>query len=477
MEDSSATPCDICRLSAKDLGRLYRDRTLSPVEVAEATVARASALNPILHAFITLTPEVAIAQAKQAERELRRADAPALTGIPVSIKDLLPTKGIRTTRGSLIWKDWIPDFDAPIVERLHRAGAVLIGKTNTSEMGWKADTTNLLTKGAVNPWQEDRTAGGSSGGAAAAVAVGIGPIAQGSDGAGSIRIPASFCGVFGFKPTYGRLPVFPATTLDPLTHLGPITRTVDDAKLFLHATEGEDSRDRGSVMASQSQLSRADEGRVASMRCAWLASVGEIKAEPNVREVAEDAAEIFQEIASGVDAAALDLNRSLDILNVLWCTGQAAMHDHDWDQVATMVDPGRVEIIESGREYSGVEVALAHRERASLFQQLHEFMEQYDLLLTPTVPISAFPAGQPCPERVGGQPTGLLEWTPFTFPFNLTGQPAASVPCGFTAEGLPVGLQIVGRYGEDGAVLAAAAEFENRRPWLKEADSPPSRFL
>src|SRR6185312_14722311 len=235
-------------LTANELRGLYRSRSLSPVEVTRAVLERIDRINPVLKAFVTVTPERAMADARRAEHAyVSGGSVPALAGIPYSLKDLTPTKGIRTTRGSLLWKDWVPDFNTPIGERLQAAGGVLLGKTNTPELGWKGESTNRVIGSTLNPWNRERTPGGSSGGASAAVAAGLGPLAQGTDGAGSVRIPASFAGVFGLKPTFGLVPYYPTSAVEALAHIGPLTRTVRDGALMLNIMAGSDWRDRNSL--------------------------------------------------------------------------------------------------------------------------------------------------------------------------------------------------------------------------------------
>src|SRR3954464_7218906 len=271
----------ITYLSATELIDLYRQRQLSPVEVARSTLDRINRVNPTINAFTTITDELALNQAAEAERAYANGTAAPLAGVPMSIKDLTPTRGIRTARGSLVDPNWIPETDAPVVERLYAAGAVMLGKTNTPELGWKGDSGNRVFGPTFNPWLRDRTAGGSSGGAAAAVAAGLGPLAQGSDGAGSIRIPAAFCGTFGFKQSFGLVPQFPPSAVGDLSHLGPITRTVRDAALMLNAIVGADARDSLSWSSGVDYL-RAIDGPIRGLRVAWSPTLGYAAVEPEV---------------------------------------------------------------------------------------------------------------------------------------------------------------------------------------------------
>lgn len=457
---------EICFLSALELRELYRSRKLSPVEVTEAILTRIERFNPRLVAFITVTADIALTQARAAERAYAPGGEPGLlAGIPVSIKDLTPTKGIRTTRGSLLYEDWIPDEDAPFVERIHAAGAVLLGKTNTPEFGWKADTTNRIVGSTHNPWQYGKTPGGSSGGGAAAVAAGMGPLSQGSDGGGSIRIPGSYCGIFGYKPSFGLVPQYPPSAFGDLSHLGPMTRTVRDAALLLDATAGGDPRDRLSWSSGTDYVASC-EGGIAGLRVAWSPDLGYATLDPAVREATERAARHFDDLGCHVEEVSPGLDRPDDIWWNLWTSGNAAVHIDDFDRVRDRIDPGRIPLIEYGRTLTGPELAQQQILRNTYYVGMHRFMEQYDLLLTPTMATTAFTAGTNGPTEIAGKPMAYGgDWAPFCSPFNLTGQPAASVPCGFDETGLPIGLQIVGRWHDDVTVLRAAAAFESVAPW------------
>ena len=395
---------------------------------------------------------------------------PPLAGIPTSIKDLVSMTGVRTTRGSLLYKDWVPDYDAPIIERLHEAGAVMLGKTNLPELGWKGDSTNRIIGSTHNPWKLGRTAGGSSGGGTAAVAAGLGPLAQGSDGAGSIRIPSSFCGIYGLKPSWGLIPQYPASAVELFSHLGPMTRTVADSALMLNIMAGADPRDRLSFPTETDYLASL-EGGIAGLRVAWSPDLGYALIDPEVRDIVAKAALRFEELGCHVEEAHPDLEDPWEsIVHIIWASAFAGLHLHDLDAVRDQIDPGLVRVIEQGLQLSGAEVAIAYARRNDYYHAWRQFMERYDLLLTPTLPVTAFTAGDDYPGQINGQPTTYLSWTAFTYPFNITGQPAATVPCGFASDGLPVGLQIVGRWRDDVTVLRASAAFEALAPW---ADKRP----
>lgn len=457
---------DLCYLSALELRDRYCKHELSPVEVTEAVLDRIDRLNPRLNAFVTITPELALAQARTAEQAYAGSDPPLLAGIPASLKDLTVTKGIRTTRGSLLYRDWVPDYDAPIAERLYAAGAVMLGKTNTPEFGWKGDSGNRVAGPTHNPWMHGRTAGGSGGGAATAVAAGLGPLSQGTDGAGSIRIPSAFCGLYGIKPSWGLVPQYPASAVELLSHAGPISRTVRDAALMLDALAGADPRDRLSLPAQAGYL-EAVEGGVEGLCVAWTPDLGYAAVDPDVREVAARAAARFAELGCRVEEAHPGLPDPWEIVDTIWAAAFAGLYLHNLDEVGDSLDPGLLEVIERGRTRSAAELALAYARRNDYYHGWRAFMQDYDLALTPALPVTAFPAGHDHPGQIDGRPVTYLGWTAFTYPFNITGQPAATVPCGFAQNGLPVGLQIVGRWRDDTAVLRASAAFESLAPWAE----------
>ncbi len=459
-----AARLELCFLPATELLAEYRRRALSPVEVVDAVLEQIDRLDPRLHAFITVTAEEARQQALEAEYAYAHGDRRPLLGVPVSIKDVTPVAGVRWTSGSLLWKDRIATEDAPIVERLRAAGAVIIGKTNTPELGWKGDSGNRLIGPTRNPWHLERTAGGSSGGAAAAVAAGMGPLAQGTDGAGSVRIPASFCGIVGFKPSFGLVPYYPPSAVELLAHVGPMARTVTDAALMLAVMAGPDPRDRNSLPDTGVDFTRLEDG-VRGKRLLWLARVGEVPVEREVAEIARRATAAFEELGCLIDEWTEPLEDPYPVLDVLWSSAMAAVHRDDYEQVRELLDPGRCQVIERGFGWRGVDVAWALAERSRYADRLRRELEAYDFVLSPTTPVTAFAAGADHPGSIAGYPTTYLNWTPFTYPFNFTGQPAISVPAGFTSAGLPVGLQIVGRWRDDLGVLRAAYAFERLRPW------------
>lgn len=466
----------IAYLSASELRKLYCAKALSPVEVTRFILDRIERLNPALNAFTVVTSDLALKQASEAERAYASDAAPPLAGIPTSIKDLTPTRGIRTARGSLIDPGWVPDDDAPIVERLYASGAVMLGKTNTPELGWKGDSGNRVFGPSFNPWNLEKTPGGSSGGAAAAVAAGLGPLAQGSDGAGSIRIPAAFCGIFGFKQSFGLVPQYPPSAVGDLSHLGPMTRTVRDAAMMLNAMAGADASDRLSWSSGIDYTRDLDTG-VRGCRVAWSPTLGYARVVSDVLETTERAAMAFRELGCEVEQVDPNLPDPANVLDVIWSGSLAGHFAGRLNQVRDLLDPGLLTVIDRAASLSASDMAHALQLRNTYYTGMREFMElqRFDLLLTPTLPVTAFAAGLDEPEGWQRATLAPLDWTPFTFPFNLTGQPAATVPCGVDRNGLPVGLQIVGRWRDDSTVLRAASAFETAMPWadLRPPLDPP----
>lgn len=437
--------------NAVELAARIRAREISPVEVVRDALDRIERLDPALRAFVTIDPEGALAAAREAERT---PPVGPLHGVPVAVKDLSLTRGLRTTFGSLLHRDFVPDQDSVSVERLRRAGAVIVGKTNTPEFGWKGVTDNRLGPPTVNPWNRERTAGGSSGGSAAAVAAGMVPLAEGTDGAGSIRIPAAFCGVVGMKPTFGRVPRHPVPDLYyTLSHTGPLTRTVADAELMLEVLAGPDPRDPWCLTEAMGEA-------LPPRRVAWSPDLGYARVEPEVARVALAAA---RKLPWELEEAHPGFPDPEDVELGIWCTVYAARFGELDPAQRGLMDPGLVEVIDQGMRMPASELARGSLARTRLWETVERFFRTYDLLVTPTMPVVAFPASQQHPLPVD-KPT-LFGWTPFTYPFNLTGLPALTVPAGLTSEGLPVGLQIIGRRGADRQVLAAGAAFEQAAPW------------
>jgi aspartyl-tRNA(Asn)/glutamyl-tRNA(Gln) amidotransferase subunit A len=457
---------DLCYTPATELSRLIRAKALSPVELMRAVLDRIERLNPQVNAFATLLADAALEGAKQAEAAVMRGEARgALHGLPVTIKDLAYTKGIRSMFGSRTLEHLVPEHDSPFVPRLRAAGAIVIGKTTTPEFGWKATGDSPLTGSTRNPWNTLMTSGGSSAGAAVAVALGFGPIHQGSDGAGSIRIPSSFCGIVGLKPSYGRVPVWPVGNSDQTSHTGPMTRTVADAALMLSVMAGPDEWDRTSAEGRPAdyvgELARGVQGA----RIAFSPDLGTLRVDPDVAAVVRDAARAFEQAGAHVEEVNPGFADSSRIIRVMWSAHMAGNNAKYLKGWRDRMDPGFVACIEDGLRVSYPEYHDARGAKIAMWDTMRPLWERYDFLLTPTVSVTALPVGRINPADWPQHAWDWLPWASFSYPFNFTGQPAATVPAGFTPAGLPVGLQIVGRRFADLEVLQMAAAFEQVRPW------------
>jgi aspartyl-tRNA(Asn)/glutamyl-tRNA(Gln) amidotransferase subunit A len=457
-------------MSAIELLDAYRSKKLSPVEVTRAVLERISEVNSKINAIVTLTSDLALEQAKAAEEAYKRGEAAALAGVPMTIKDLIATKGIRTTFGSLLFEDYVPDEDAVLVERLRDAGVVILGKTNVPEFGLVAVTDNLIFGPALNPWDTKKTVGGSSGGAAAGVVAGLGPLAVGNDGGGSIRIPSSLCGSFGIKPHFGRIPSGPKPYhgWESMNAEGPITRTVADAALMMDVMAGPDDRDRMSLPASGVNYLESIKGGVKGLKVAYTSDLAVAAVEPEVVEITKKAAFAFSELGCDVvedDPGIFDMAQDLTVMVIL---ETVTAHEHHLEEATEKMYTLYKPFLELMDVFSGRDRVRVDYNREEMWDRIRRFFEKYDLLLTPTAACPAFDfkeGGMLGPETINGVEQNPASWIGFTFPFNFTGQPAASIPCGFSAGGLPVGLQIVGRRYDEPTVLRAAAAFEAARPW------------
>ena len=470
-------PSDLCFVPAVDLLRLYRARKVSPLEVMQAVLARIDAVNPKLNAYVTLARESALAEARKATAALKRRTAtPPLFGIPVSIKDLTPTRGLRTTWGSKIFEHHVPEEDALIVERLRAAGAIVVGKTNTPEFGAGGNTFNAVFGATRNPWNPALTCGGSSGGAAVALATGMGPLAQGSDTGGSLRTPAAFCGVVGFRTTPGLVPYYPkALAWDSIGVTGPMARTVTDTALMLSVIAGPDDRAPLSYDVDTRQLLAATKRpSVKGWRVAWTPDLnGLIPVDADVAAVAARAVRVFRSLGAKVEHACPDFSEVNEIVlgtRGISMVANLAQHLPRWKN---QMQKGLVWNIEQGLSLTPVQIGRAETLRTELWHRVRGFMETRDLLILPTVAVPPFPVEQPYPTEINGKPLdNYTQWFFLTYGITLTGLPAISVPCGFTRDGLPVGLQIVGRRRQEAAVLRAAAAFEEAAPWVDKI--PPT---
>ena len=458
---------ELCYMPAAEMAAAIREKRLSPVEVVEAVLARIEQINPRLNAYCTVTADAARAAARDAEAAVMRdGTLGILHGVPVSIKDLVTTKGTRTTWGSKMFEHFVPEEDAPAVIRLKQAGAIILGKTNTPEFGFKGVTDNPVFGPSRNPWSLGHTPGGSSGGGAAAVAAGMGPLAVGTDGGGSIRIPCSCCGIFGLKPTLGRVAAAPVYGgLDTLSHTGPMTRTVRDAALMMNAIAGPDSRDISSLPGEGTDYTAGLDRGVAGLRAAWTPDWGYAAMDPETRRIADAGAKRFEEIGCRVEESAPGFTNPEHPFNVIFTAGYAARFGDKLAEWRDRLDPGFVFLIEAGMHWSAVDFINAANWRRTLSDSVCALFNRYDLLLTPTLTAPPLPVGVNFYTEIGGRKVSPTGWFAFTFPMNLTGFPAATAPCGWTADGLPVGLQIIGPRFAETLVLRAAAAFEALAPW------------
>ena len=458
---------DLCFLPATLLAPMIRAKQVSPVEVMQAILNRVERLEPKINAFAYFDGDRALDRAKAAESQLARGAAQgALFGLPVTIKDLAVTGDMPTERGSWIEKGNQPDTDAPFVQRLKMAGAIPLGKTTTSEFGWKGVSQSPLTGITHNPWAHGLNAGASSAGAGAAAAAGYGPLHQGSDGAGSVRMPAHFCGIFGLKPSFGRVPNWPVPSNDQTSHIGPMTRTVADSALMMETISGPHPWDHYSLESPPSPYVRKLDGAsVKGLRVAWSPNLGHARVDPDVAALAEAGAKVFEEMGARVEEVTPSWGpQGPELIRFFWAAHELGYQKFlpEW---RNKMDPGLVACIESAANHSAADYVAMRVRKLSYVEAIHRFFEDYDLLLTPAVSVAAFPADRLMPEDWPDHPWDWVQWAEFSYPFNMSHNPAASVPCGFTEKGLPVGLQIVGPRMRDLAVLQASAAFEAASPW------------
>lgn len=462
--------------SAFEIREMVSSKQVSPVELTQLFYNRIEKLDTQLNAYLTLNYDEAMRLAREAETAVARGDnLGPLHGVPISIKDLELTKGIRTTSGSLHFKDRVPDEDSIVVERVRKAGAIILGKTNTPEFGHKGTTENLLGDACRNPWNTERTPGGSSGGAAAALAAGLCSLATGSDGGGSIRIPASFCGLYGIKPTQGRVPRYGGASAPILANQtsqsGPLSRTVRDSALLLQVLAGHDSRDPGSIRDAPPDFLAALRKGVSGLKVAWSSDYGYAPVEPEVIEVCARAAKVFEELGCTVEDTDLALDAPTEPFKTIFSVNTYAAMGSAVDEFEHEFTDYFMDNMRFARTVTASDYVRAVGYIDRLKAQFAEQFQRYDLILSPTMAVPPFTVGEN-PSRIAGREvdpfTGFL---PFTFPINMNGLTAASIPAGFSSDGLPIGLHVVGRWGDEETVLAASAAFEEARPW---ADKRPA---
>ncbi|CAN7682020.1 amidase family protein [Bradyrhizobium sp. LjRoot220] len=458
---------DLCFTPATELAGAIRVRKLSSVEITSTVLERIAALEPKLNAFAHLAATEAMDAAAAADSALAKGDSIGpLHGIPVTIKDLEPVRGMPFERGTYLFRGDVAPVDNVVVARLREAGAIILGKTTTPEFGWKGVSHSPLTGVTHNPWKLGLNAGASSSGAGVGAAAGYGPLHQGSDGAGSIRMPAHFCGVFGLKPTYGRVPQSPMTPSDNTVHLGPLTRTVADAALMLKVMAGRHPDDQSSLEAPPADYGGLLASRPRAPRIAFSPDLGHARVDPEVAALVRKAAEVFEtELGWRVELVTTPWGpKGPELARFFWPAHYSRYADR-LTEFRDRMDPGFVACMEAGLHMTLADYLKMKVAKLAYCAEIHHFFEEWDFLLTPAVSVAAFPATQLQPDHWPQHPWDWMSWAEFSYPFNLAQNPAASIPCGFTSAGLPVGLQIVGRRCDDLGVLQMSAAFEAACPW------------
>jgi aspartyl-tRNA(Asn)/glutamyl-tRNA(Gln) amidotransferase subunit A len=452
-------------MTAADLSAAYKSKELSPVEATEALLGRIEGLDAQVNCFCHIDAPTTLAQAEASERRWMAGEPLSpLDGVPVAVKDLLLTKGWATRRGSLTVDPKGPwEEDAPTVARLREAGAVFIGKTTTPEFGWKGSTDSPLTGITRNPWNLKKTPGGSSGGSSAALAARMCPLALGTDGGGSIRIPASFTATFGLKPSFGRVPAYPLSPFGTVAHVGPMSRTVRDSALMMNAISKPDARDWFNVPGEDADYTARLGESMKGKRIAFSPRLGYAKKVlPEVEALVAAAVKRFEAMGAHIEQVDPFTDDPSDIFQTTWWAGAGYLLGDLPEEKKAQLDPGLRRMAEEGAKIPTKKFIAASAARGALGSKVRQFMERFDFIVTPSIATTAFDVGQLSPLEDDGR--AWMQWTPFSFPFNLTQQPAASINCGFSSDGLPVGLQIVGKMFGDAGVLAASAAYEAADP-------------
>lgn len=462
-------PNEFAYMTAVELRRRLASKEVSPVALIEATLRHIEEVQPVLNPFVTVTADLALEGAKAAERRIMAGDDDGLlTGLPVSIKDLTAVKGVRFTSGSRTLANFIAPIDSPASERVKAHGACIVGKTTTTEFGCKGSSDSPLTGYTRNPWNLEKTTGGSSAGAAASVAAGVTPFALGTDGGGSIRIPSSFCGLFGIKAQFARVPIFPASATPTLGHVCPLARTVRDAALLLTAVSGYDARDPASVAQPVPDYLGACEKEPRGMRIAWSPTLGYAKPTAEVLELTAKAVRVFEDLGCTVDLVEKVFDNPVDIWMAEFYAGVGTRLKKPLAEQRDLIDPAVAEVLRNALDQTIEEYYSRVFQRYEFRETMRQFLDRYDLLVTPAAPTPAFDIDRSLPHEFEGQ--NIVSWVGYTYPVNLCGVPAASIPCGFTKSGLPVGLQLISRALHETDIFRAAAAFEAARPW---ADRKP----
>ena len=459
---------EICYMSACEMTEKIKSQEITSEEITETIIERIEQINPKINAYCITTFDLAREIAKKADDAVKKSEnLGILHGIPTSIKDLMEIGGYRTTFGSKLYENYISEKDEITVKRLKDAGAVILGKTNTPAFGHIAVTHNLVFETTKNPWNLERTSGGSSGGAGASVASGISPLALGSDGGGSVRIPSSFCGVYGLKPSFGRSPRNLHGTIGwaTLDHYGPLVRYVKDAALMLDAMAGPDPSDRFTLPKQKVSYIEALKNLPKNLKIGYSIKLGFVKAiDPEVQKAVIEGAMKLEKADYKVEEAKIRFKKPELAFNTIVTAGFGYDLGKYLDQ-KDKIDETLLKMIEAGMSYSAVDVKRAEHQREILYDKLEDFFKNYDILITPSTAVPAFGLGIMYPPKIAGKGASPVAWMSYTYPFNMTGHPAASIPCGWSSEGLPIGMQIIGKRFEDASVLQVSKAFEDIAPW------------
>jgi amidase len=463
---------EICFMTASEMVQQIRNKELSCREVMKAHLNQIERVNPIVNAIVTRIPaEQALALADAADEALAQGKGIGpLHGLPIAHKDLVPTKDMRTTFGSPIYKDFVPDHDGLIVERLKKAGAIAIGKTNTSEFGAGSQTFNQVFGETLNPYDTTKTCGGSSGGAAVALACGMLPLADGSDTGGSLRNPGNFCNIVGFRTSPGRVPIWPNPgAWYPISVQGPMARTVQDAALMLSAIAGPDPRSPIAIAEPGRVFSGSLERDFKGVKVAWSKNLGDLPVDPKVTQVLEDQRCLLHDIGCIVEAGQPDFSGADEIFKVWRAWRYELRYSELLKDHRKLIKDTVVWNTEQGQKLTGPQLGRAEVQRTELYQRVREFMENYDFLICPVNQVPPFDIKQPYVKEIDGvKMETYIDWMKSCYYITVTGLPAISVPCGFTPEGLPVGMQIVGRHNADFSVLQLAHAFEQATGFWKQ---------
>ncbi|MDQ0221406.1 amidase [Peribacillus cavernae] len=463
---------DLAYMSAIDLRKAILDREISSIELVKSSLNRLDELEPKLNAFVSVDYEGALKQAKEADEELANGkELGPLHGLPISIKDLIDVKDLKTTFGSRTMVNNVAKTDAPSVERIRKAGACIIGKTTTTEFGCKAGGGDSPVTGVTrNAWDLEKTTGGSSAGAATSTAAGITPFSLGTDGGGSIRIPSSYCGLFGIKAQFGRVPIYPVSATPTLAHVGPLARTVKDAALLLSIISGFDSRDPYSVSENVPDFVAACEQPINGLKIAWSPTLGYARPNKEVVDATNQAIKTFENMGCHIELVdRLFEEDPIDLWTSEFYAGVGTKLKSALENSRDLLDPAVADILDLARNQTIEDYYRKVIKRFQFRENVRETFNHFDIIMSPTLPVPPFGAGENVPAELSDR--SIVSWVYYTYPFNLSGNPAASIPCGFTSEGLPIGLQIISNTNREVDIFKLASAFEKERPWASKTPS------